>query len=44
MNSMKDFVTPEERLSNPTKHFWYDLIAVVLLLLVGILGGLQSWH
>jgi hypothetical protein len=42
MNSIKDFVTPKERLSNPTKYYWYDLIAVVLL--VGILGGLQSWH
>lgn len=42
MNSMKDFVTPQERLSNPTPFNWNELIMVILL--VGILGGLQSWH
>lgn len=41
-NSMRDFVTPKERLSTPSKFNWYELIAVIIT--VFALGSVQSWH
>lgn len=41
-SSMSDFVTSKERLSFKSKSNWYDLIAVIIIVVA--LGSLQSWH